>query len=243
MFLEAILDPTLGATITNFVIAICCTLTARFLYRSEKKLSYGKKIYLLFWFFAILYFLLAGTIFIFNRLDKAEITEILSYIVIVDLIAQGILGGIYLLAKFFKKTWLRLITGLIFLLIVAFLIISSLGISENIPRVKLISSELQEKIPVEKIILIIIVGFFLFSIPYILYKGFKTGDISFSNLSYFFEFYAFIIYSGLMIIRLLYFLPNPSLLDTFFIFVPFLMYLSFRNNHDSIRGSEEKSTN
>jgi len=212
----------------QFFIALCCVLVIYFLRKIPAKDSPHRKALTIFWLGGYGFYLFTalawGAVMLFNAGSVAEIMAIPQYTCV---IMQSIAAGYYIVSlvtrsKFMKRLVLSMF-GLVALFFTVMLVTgSTFQQRDDIPFLTLPTAIPEGTVIFIFISLMVILSLIIFR------KDLRDGKFSFYHPESFYEFYTVMIYGSLVGIRILYFLPRPSLLDIFFVLIPIMSYLRAR---------------
>ncbi len=228
MISTEILEATPQAIIAQFYIALCCILSIVFLRKIPEKESPHRKALTIFWLGGYGFYLFTalswGAVMLFGATSFAEKLAIPQYACV---IIQSIAAGYYIVSLVTRSKFMKRLILVMFGLVAIFFTVllvtgSTFQQRDDIPFLTLPTALPEGTVIFIFISLMIILSLIIFR------KDLRDGRFSFYHPESFYEFYTVMIYGSLVGIRILYFLPRPSLLDIFFVFVPVLSYLRAR---------------
>ncbi len=236
MVQTGILEATPWAIITQFYIALCCGLAAYFLRKVPKGLSPYVKTLKIFWLCGYSFYFFTALGWSAAMFSQPLIAERLAVFQFASVIIMSTAAGYYIVSLVSKTKFIkRLILFLFGLVAIFFTILLITGSSfeqrDDIPFLTLATA-----IPEGTVIFIFISLMITLSLI-IFRRDLRDGRVSFYQPESFYEFYPVMIFGSLAGIRILYFLPRPSLLDIFFVLIPIIMYYRvkpfLKNKHDN----------
>ncbi len=236
MVSTGILEATPWAIITQFYIALCCGLAALFLRKVPKGLSPHVRTLKVFWLCGYGFYFFTALGWSSAMFNQPLIAKNLAVFQFASVIIMSTSAGYYIVSlvsrtKFVKRLILALF-GLVALFFTFLLITKSTFVQrDDIPFLTLPTA-----MPEGTVIFIFISLMMILSLV-IFRRDLKEGKFSFLHPESFYEFYPVMIFGSLAGIRILYFLPRPSLLDIFFVLIPIIMYYRvkpfLKNKHDN----------
>ena len=148
-----------------------------------------------------------------------------SYNVSYNVVLQYLFIFLFLLSKISIKVWIKIVLALFLLSLIIFILFfyfknGKIGLKMNDPWVY--SSF--EKTGTYSLVGIIFVFFLIFLL--IIREDFQKGKITWRNLSLLYNYFALFLYGIISFIRTLYFFPRPLIIEMFYFLIPYLVYLS-----------------
>lgn len=221
-FLTSLLSP-----LSSFLVAGVFTLTAYLFATKRKKFTLSDKFFFIFWILSVISFIIIGVLLTAFYYFNLSLEGAYLFIVLVWFLFffQGFFILLYCLSRITFKKWIYWLSGffsLIFLVYVTFLIL-------NHGEIILKYGEPYLIFPGQSAI-IYLIGFLALSLIlfyfFIIWRDIKLGLISWRNLSLFYLHYSIIVLGAITFIRIFYFFPYPYIIQIFYLLIPYLVYLS-----------------
>lgn len=223
-----IFTPKIYSPLSAFFLSFCLIITAYFVWKRKQK-TLTDTLFFIFWcstFFSFLVSFVELIWFYYFKISLFQL-KIIVFIFIISLFFQAFFAFCFLFFRFFKK---RII---IFLLIFfSFLPLPFLA-SFFWKKGEIIFQYGEPFLNVPEFwrfayFSIFVVAILIFFCLFILFKEIKQGVISWKDFSLLYDYFSFLFYCAISIVRLSYTYPFPFLIFVFYTFIPYLSYLGFR---------------
>ncbi|MCD6429166.1 hypothetical protein J7L09_00535 [bacterium] len=209
-------------------IGICCALASYFIARN-KQLSKTDIFYATFWFAGALWWIFNGL-----ALGAWKIFPNFARTIIffggVWLGIHYVFGLIYIFHKIVSSRIVTFVSAVIGIIIFLLYYFGFLMKIKEITGRKEVYYNVSENLPHGYIFGGIMFAF-IFGLILILLRDYKRGKFSLYNLSNFYSFYALIVYSAISLPSILY-IGAGRLMNIFYLFVPYLIYLGYKRAKD-----------
>jgi len=210
-----------------FLLAGLFVLTTYLFVAKRKKLTFSDIFLFIFWIVCVISFALIGillTAFYYFNLSL-EAARPFLILILICWFFQYFFIFLYCLSRIISKKWLLGTFGFLFLIFWASVFSPLLSQSRVILRYRepfLIFPGQSAVIYSTGFLALGLILFYFF----IIWRDIKLGFISWSNLSLLYLHYSIIVFAAITFIRVFYFFPHPHIIMIFYSLIPYLVYLS-----------------
>jgi uncharacterized membrane protein SirB2 len=214
---------TIPGGIAGIFIAACCAYSV-YIISKIKKPSLEDAYYSVFWFSGTLWWLFNGLALVFWQIFP-DFSRTIIFFGGVWLGIHFASAPLYILSRITRRKVFHIIfAGLSIILFFLYYFFFLMQTQEAIDR-SYVYYNVPGNIP-HGYIFGLLMGFFVLICLLVLWRDWKKGKINLNNLSPFYSFYAIILYGAISLPSVLY-VRTGILLSGFYIFVPYLIYLSY----------------
>lgn len=212
---------------------VCFSFAAYFTFSFKAKRRKENITLALLWTSVAIYFFVHSLV-ILTLPFSFKLSSGLLYISYFFLFLQVTLGALYVIIQATKKPWLRTLAAISLLSLLG--ILAFYFLTQSSPTITEAGEpylDISGGFPIGYIAAFLAVIIFVMAVA-LLWRDFRAGAISWHDLHLFYGWYALVLYISISLIRALHFLPYPWYIEVFYIFVPYLMYLSRRESSEAV---------